>query len=189
MDCAYPKRKDLVKNFPTSYSYSALCSHFSQEYKQLLGYEASKPLIHSVTCTFLRQWKNIRKKERFLVAKSSQSWLETALPLQENTAKGQDLLREIDSTPTNSSCPPNVLSKQIKPRKPFHCLTDSGKEKRLRAAVHLQQDELEYLMAKKQKRRRLDFSPQNLRKRDNQICLHYFDINLPKIRYIEASQR
>jgi hypothetical protein len=41
--------------------------------------------------------------------------------------------------------------KQIRPRKPFHCLTDSGKEKRLRAALHLQQDELDYLMAKNRK--------------------------------------
>jgi hypothetical protein len=47
-----------------------------------------------VTCTYLRQWKNIRKKGQFLVAKSSGSWLEAAL---ENAAKGQDLLREIDS--------------------------------------------------------------------------------------------
>jgi hypothetical protein len=155
MDCAYPKRKDLVKNCPTSYSFSALCSHFSQEYKQLLCNEASKPLIHSVANTFLWQWRNIRKKEQFLVAKSSQSWLETALPVQENAAKGQDLLPEIDSTPTNSSCTPNVI-KQIKSRKPFHCLTGSGKEKRLRASLHLQQYELGYLMAKKQKRRRLD---------------------------------
>jgi hypothetical protein len=80
-----------------------------------------------VANTFLRQWRNIRKKEQFLVAKSSQSWLETALPVQENAVKGQDLLREIDSTQTNSSCTLNVI-KQIKSRKPFHCLTDSGKE-------------------------------------------------------------
>jgi hypothetical protein len=65
MTSEHPKRKDLVNNFPSSYTYRALCTHFTSEFKKVLGYEAPKPVFHTLTVTFMRLWKTTRKKELF----------------------------------------------------------------------------------------------------------------------------
>jgi hypothetical protein len=55
-----------------------------------------------------------------------------------------------------------------------------GKKKEAKELLRLTTEELEYryLIARNKKQRRLDFSPEDRRKRDNLICLHYFALLL-----------
>jgi hypothetical protein len=56
MESSCPKRKDLVKPFPLSYSFSALhvytYTRFDSAYKQVTGFDAPKQVISTLVRTF-----------------------------------------------------------------------------------------------------------------------------------------
>jgi hypothetical protein len=138
------KRKHLVKNFPRSFTYSALCSHFTSEYKQLLGCELSSSEMKTLVLSFMRLWKKTKKKEQFLSIELCKFWLETDLPIQGKVCiSNTDHPAEIENTPAaNLSRTPHDRRTK-KARKPFLSLTERGKQNRLRGALNLEQDELQ----------------------------------------------
>jgi hypothetical protein len=63
----YPTRYDLVKNFPSSYTFQALTLHFGREYFKIAGHSPSKQVIDTLMNSFKKNWKNARCKERFFI--------------------------------------------------------------------------------------------------------------------------
>jgi hypothetical protein len=184
MGTSCPKKRDLIKNFPQKFSYSDLKIHFTHEYRNYVGHDAPVQVIDTLIRSFLRRWKKVKKKEQFLSSPSCAEWLETDVILPRQMSAGEAIFTQ-EKTPILSQktksveaeispVTPTILS-HLKSRKPFHCLTDRGKQRRLKDCLSLKKDELQYLVQKScQKKRRLYFYPEEQRKRDNQTCLFFF---------------
>jgi hypothetical protein len=88
MDRASLIRKDLVKNFPSSYTYSGLTLHFTSEYKRALGCDPPKETNNTLVYTFSKLWKKKKerkKKKHFLKSALCANWLEKEVATYEST--------------------------------------------------------------------------------------------------------
>ena len=112
------------------------------------------------------------KKETFFKSTKCQSWLEKELPTQ-----SPPLLPTVNEATPNivNTLASQAVTPVVKPKrkKPFQSLSERGKRKRLQNSYNLKPEELEFFL-QKTKKRRLDLLPENQRKSDNKICLHYF---------------
>jgi hypothetical protein len=52
METTYPTRFDLVKNFPSRYTYQELTLHFGKEYLNITGQSPSKQAIDTLVNSF-----------------------------------------------------------------------------------------------------------------------------------------
>jgi hypothetical protein len=105
MDDARPKRRDLVENFPKSFTYSGLIMHFAQEYRKVMGEDAPKVVVHTLTHGFQLLWKKCRNKKLFFSTSKSRKWLDTVLPRPEEALPVVAVARAEGKTPpANSIC-------------------------------------------------------------------------------------
>ena len=129
-------RRDLIKNFPRSFSYSSLMTHFAAEYERIVGNPAPKPLLRNLVYSFAALWDKTRNKRFFLMetpVRPCQAWLDKPVP-------------------TGADHPEVVLE-------PFQTLTDSGKKERVQSLLKREPEveELEWLLEMaKQKRQLID---------------------------------
>jgi hypothetical protein len=118
--------------------------------------------------------EKVRNEKTFLTNSSAaKSWLQKQLP--------------IPDTVKNSTTP--VMPDFPKNRKSFQTLSERGKRRRLDSLFTRKPDEEELnWIARHAKRRRLDFPTSDQRKKDNQTCMTYFDLDIGKARYIDVSR-
>jgi hypothetical protein len=104
-DAARPKRRDLVENFPKSFTYSGLTQHFAAEYKRVMGHEAPKVVVDTLTHGFHRFWKKIKNRKQFFTSTLTRKWLDTVLPTPEETLPVVTITKpEVSTPPANSIC-------------------------------------------------------------------------------------
>ena len=168
-------RADLVKNFPSSYTYAALLKHFSSEYFKIAGYHAEAVVIGTLASTFRTLWKVLKNKGTVYSSPRGKKWLETELTIKEPAS-------EIPVVKT--------VTPQQKPRKPFQELAARGKKNRVAKLFNRKPEieELTFVISKKTKQR-LDFSTVDKRKKQNEVLSLFYDVNQGRKNYIKAARR
>ena len=74
------KRRDLVKSFPTSFSFSALKDHFSCEYLSVVGCHVDEKCLKYLVELFMLMWKAIKNREKVFSTPRGNAWLEKKCP-------------------------------------------------------------------------------------------------------------
>jgi len=168
-------RADLMNNFPSSFTWAALQSHFSSEYFKVVGHHAEAVVIATLVKKFKPLWKVLRNKKSFYSMASGKKWLETELTIKEPAPE----------------IPVVTLTPQQKPRKPFQELSVRGKDNRLKTKLFKrkpEREELDFIVAKT-KKQKLDFSTVDKRKRQNEVLSLFYDVNQGRKNYIKAARR
>jgi hypothetical protein len=55
------KRRALVQQFPSSFSFNDLMAHFTSAYKKVIGFDAPTQVIGTIVWTFVKLWVTVRK--------------------------------------------------------------------------------------------------------------------------------
>ena len=75
------KRRDIVNNFPKSFSFTALKDHLSREYLSVVGCHVDDKCLKYLVESFMLMWKATKNKEKVFSTPRGNAWLEKKLPM------------------------------------------------------------------------------------------------------------